>query len=136
MKLLEQTALAPLLERATERSSSQQGPWRGALPLQALAALATPTSHLRTLILSSIQQRLPAMLAASIGSQPNQQMVVAFLEVIRHKLAPFADKESEAAGSIGLNLLHGTVELTTVVYTVYICWSCAVLMHSGVVESI
>ena len=100
-------------------SLSQQGPWQGMRPLQALAALAAPFSHLRRRILSSMQQLVPATLAASIGNQHNQQMVVAMLHVICHKLSPFAEKESEAAGSLGLNLLTGIVQITTVnpVYT-------------------
>lgn len=113
-KLLEQRALEPLLESATQTRPGQQGPWQGALPLQALAALAAPSSLLRRHILSSMQQLVPAMLAASIGNEHNQQMVVAMLQVIRHKLAPFAEEESEAAGSLGLNLLTGLVQLTTV----------------------
>lgn len=112
--LLERRALAPLLESATETNPPQQGPWQGALALQALAALAAPTSHLRRQILSSMQQLVPAMLAASIGNEHNQQMVVAMLHVIRHKLAPFADQETEAAGSLGLNLLTATLQLTAV----------------------
>lgn len=114
MKLLEQRALVPLLESATERNPSQQGPWQGALALQALAALAAPASHLRRHILSSMQQLVPAMLAASVENEHNEQMVVAMLHVIRHKLAPFGDKETEAAGSLGLHLLTGTSQLTTV----------------------
>ena len=129
-------------------SPSQQGPWQGALPLQALAALAAPTSHLRKHILSSMQQLIPAMLAASIGSEHNQQMVVAMLHVIRHKLAPFIDRESEAAGSLGLNLLTGVAQLTTVMFSlnaftsfeqltmttaqVYMVSSCTVVHHCGV----
>lgn len=113
-KLLEQRALEPLLHRATETSPGQQGPWQGALPLQALAALAAPCSNLRRHILSSMQQLVPAMLAASIGDEHNQQMLVAMLHVICHKLAPFAEKESAAAGSLGLNLLTGVVQLTKV----------------------
>ena len=113
-KLLEQRALEPLLHEATEKSPGQQGPWQGALPLQALAALAAPSSHLRRHILSSIQQLVPAMLAASIGHEHNQQMLVAMLHVIHHKIAPFAERESEAAGSLGLNLLTGIVQLTKV----------------------
>ena len=118
MSLLEQGALAPLLESATATNSSQQGPqqgpWQGALALQALAALAAPALHLRRHILGSMQRLVPAMLAASIGNEHNQQMVVAMLHVIRHKLAPFADNETEAAGSLGLNLLTATLQLTTV----------------------
>ena len=61
-----------------------------------------------------MQQLVPAMLAASIGNEHNQQMLGAMLHVIRHKLAPFADRESEAAGGLGLNLLTGVLQLTTV----------------------
>lgn len=95
-------------------NSPQQGLWQGTPALQALAALAAPASHLRRQILSSMQRLVPAMLAASIGNERNQQMVVAMLHVICHKLAPFGDKETEAAGYLGLHLLTGTWQLTTV----------------------
>ncbi|KAL3149263.1 hypothetical protein ABBQ32_002080 [Trebouxia sp. C0010 RCD-2024] len=111
-KLLEQRALAPLLTSATNISSGQGAPWRGGLPLQALAALATPASHLRLHILSSIQNLLPAMLAASISNEHNEQMLAAMLHVISHSLAPFAEEESTAAGSIGLDLVTGVAQLT------------------------
>lgn len=113
-KLLEQRALAPLLTSATNISSGQGAPWRGGLPLQALAALATPASHLRLHILSSIQNLLPAMLAASISNEHNEQMLAAMLHVISHSLAPFAEEESTAAGSIGLDLVTGVAQLTLV----------------------
>lgn len=114
VKLLEQRALAPLLTSATETSSGREGPWRGGLPLQALAALATPASHLRQHILSSIQHLLPAMLADSISNEHNEKMTAAMLHVISHSLAPFGEEESAAAASIGLDLLTGVAQLTLV----------------------
>lgn len=114
LDLLEKAALGPLLEGATETRAEQQGNWQGALPLQALATLATPQYHLRTCIVTSIQQLLPALLAAAINNEHNQQMLVGVLHILCHKLAPFAEKEGEIAKSIGLDLLTGMVQLTAV----------------------
>lgn len=113
--LLEEDALDALLEGATETSTA--GQWQGALPLQALAALAAPASRLRGRIMSSIQQMLPAMLAASISNQHNQQMLIGVLEAVRHKLAPFAQSEEDVAAAISLDLLTGMRRLTMVCHT-------------------
>ena len=113
--LLEQDALDALLDGATETSTA--GQWQGALPLQALAALAAPASRLRGRIMSSIQQMLPAMLAVSISNQHNQQMLIGVLEAVRHKLAPFAQSEEDVAAAISLDLLTGMRQLTMVCHT-------------------
>ncbi len=110
--LLEQDALDTLLEGATETSTA--GHWQGALPLQALAALAASASRLRGRIMSSIQQMLPAMLAASISNHHNQQMLVGVLQAIRYKLAPFAQSEEDVAAAVSLDLLTGMRQLTMV----------------------
>ena len=110
--LLEQDAIDALLEGATETSTA--GQWQGALPLQALAALAAPASRHRGRIMSSIQQMLPAMLAASISNQHNQQMLVGVLEAVRDNLAPFAQSEEGVAAAISLDLLTGMRQLTMV----------------------
>ncbi len=109
--MLEQHALEPLLEGPTETTAGQ---WEGALPLQALAALATPGCKLRGRILSSFQQLLPTMLAASISNDYNQQMLVGILHVLRHKLAPFTQGEGDAATAVAMDLLTGMIQLTTV----------------------
>ncbi len=113
--LLEEDALDALLEGATETSTA--GQWQGALPLQALAALAAPASRLRGRIMSSIQQMLPAMLAASISNQHNQQMLIGVLEAVRHKLAPFAQSEEDVGAAMSLDLLTGMRQLTMVCHT-------------------
>ena len=113
-ELLEGKALHPLLEGATETRAGREGPWQGALPLQALAALATSSPPLRSCILHSIQQLLPTMLAASVDNEHNQQMLVGALHMLRYKLAPFSSTEGDVAKSIGLSLLTGIVQLTTV----------------------
>ena len=109
---MEEGAIDSLLEGATETTTA--GQWRGALPLQALTALATPGSRLRGRVLSSIQEMLPTMLAASVSNQHNQQMLVGVLHAIRHKLSPFAESEGDVAAAVALNLLTGMVQLTTV----------------------
>ncbi|KAA6427990.1 MAG: MMS19 nucleotide excision repair protein [Trebouxia sp. A1-2] len=108
--LLEQGAIDALLDGATETSTA--GKWQGALPLQALAALAAPASRLRGRIVSSIQQMLPAMLAASISNQHNQQMLIGVLETVTHKLAPFAQAEEDVAAAMAVDLLTGMRQLT------------------------
>jgi len=67
--------------------------------------------------MSSIQQMLPAMLAASISNQHNQQMLIGVLEAVRHKLAPFAQSEEDVAAAISLDLLKGMRQLTMVCHT-------------------
>ena len=113
--LLEQGAIDALLDGATETSTA--GKWQGALPLQALAALAAPASRLRGRIVSSIQQMLPAMLAASISNQHNQQMLIGVLETVTHKLAPFAQAEEDVAAAMAVDLLTGMRQLTMVCRT-------------------
>lgn len=113
-ELLEKHALQPLLEGMTEITAGQQEQWQGDLPLQALAALAAHKSHLRSHIMSSIQQMLPTLLAASVGSTHNQQMLIGILDVISHKLAPFEDGEGEVATAVAVDLLTGVLQLTKV----------------------
>ena len=126
--LLEQDAIDALLEGATETFTA--GQWQGALPLQALAALAAPASRHRGRIMSSIQQMLPAMLAASISNQHNQQMLVGVLEAVRDNLAPFAQNEEGVAAAISLDLLTGMRQLTMVCH-VTLCAVSAMYMTSA-----
>ena len=110
-KLLEEVALEPLLAGATETTAGQ---WQGALVLRALAALATPGSHLRSRILSSIRQMLPTMLAGSVSNSHHQEMLVGVLRVLRHHMAPFSPAEGEVATAVGMDLLTGVIQLTMV----------------------
>lgn len=130
ISLLKARALEPLLEGATETRAGQQGPWQGGLPLQALAALAMPRSPLRSHILSSIQQLLPAMLAASVSHEHNQQMLTGVLHAVRHKTAPFADSERGVAASISQDLFSGIVQLTKVSQ----CCSCLSSICTALME--
>ena len=111
-KQVEEGAIESLLEGATETTTA--GQWQGALLLQALTALATPGSELRGRVLSSVQEMLPTMLAASVSNQHNQQMLVGVLHAVRHKLSPFAECEGDVAAAMALDLLTGIVQLTTV----------------------
>lgn len=113
--LLQGSALGPLLAAATE-VSGQEGQWQGALPLAALTALCKPASSLKSVVLQNVKQMLPTLLASSVDSHPNQQMLVGVLKMLNEKRI-VAGQSGMLAHGIALQLLTGVLQLTKVDYT-------------------
>lgn len=111
--LLMSQALPPLLTAATA-IEEQSGQWQGALPLAALTALCTSSSHLRQPILHSMQQLLPALLAAAVGSNQHEQMLLGVLHMLRGQLQASAVPDSMLASDVARHLLTGVLQLSKV----------------------
>ena len=103
---------------ATTETAGQSGHWHGALPLAALTALCKPKSHLRSQILQSMQKLLPALLAASVGSNQHEQMLVAVLQMLKEQLTLPVASGNAVASDVAGHLLTGTLQLSKV-------WECS-----------
>lgn len=111
--LLMSQALPPLLTAATA-IDEQSGQWQGALPLAALTALCTSSFHLKQPVLHSMQQLLPALLAAALGSNQHEQMLLGVLHMLRGQLQNSAVANGILACDVARHLLTGVLQLTKV----------------------